>query len=89
MGITTAVVGIAGVAALKTKRDRERRKRERKLREEKERNEKLMLGFKRERDSLEQKKIEQEMLAQYEEQRKNELFSAQLEEAMAKSILDE
>ena len=29
------------------------------------------------------------MLAQYEEQRKNELFSAQLEEAMAKSILDE
>ena len=89
MGITTAVVGIAGVAALKTKRDRERRKRERKLREEKERNEKLMLGFKRERDSLEQKKIEQEMLAQYEEQRKNELFSAQLEEAMAKYIVDE
>ena len=73
MGITTAVLataGIAGGVALKSKEDHERRKRERKLREEKERNEKLMLGFKRERDSLEQKKIEQEMLIQFEAQKK-------------------
>ena len=73
MGITTAVLataGIAGGAALKSKEDHERRKRERKLREEKERKEKLMLGFKRERDSLEQKKIEQEMLTQLEAQKK-------------------
>ena len=82
MGITTAVlatVGIAGGAALKSKEDHERRKRERKLREEKERNEKLMLGFKRERDSLEQKKIEQEMLIQFEAQKKKEVSLAQLE----------
>ena len=73
MGITTAVLATAGIGtvALKSKsKDHERRKRERKLREEKERNEKLMLGFKRERDSLEQKKIEQEMLTQIEEQKK-------------------
>ena len=85
MGITTAILATAGVAggiALKSKEDHERRKRERKLREEKERNEQLMLGIKRERDSLEKKQIEQEMLAQLEAEKKKNSFNSMVKRMM-------
>ena len=89
MGITSTILaaGITGVAAVKSREDHERRKRERKIREEKERNEILMLGAKRERDSLENKRIEQERLAQIEKQRKWDLFLAKMKRMIENSKL--
>lgn len=89
MGLTSAIVAATTVVAIKTKKDHDRRKRERKLGEEKEKQETLMLGIKRERDSLEKKQIEQEMLAHLEEQRQQQLFEARMIEELNKQILAE
>ena len=59
------------------------------MEEEKEREKELMLGVKRERDSLEKKRIEQEMLAHFEKQKQQQLLQARMMEEFNRQILAE
>ena len=91
MGIIATGIAAATAAgiSLETKKRHDRRKRERKLEEEKGKEKELMLGVKRERDSLEKKRIEQEMLAHFEKQKQQQLLQTRMMEEFNRQILAE